>query len=136
MSFNNLIKVRSFSGTVVNDFYNYLEPLMDKIPSKLSIHAGTNDAIINNAEEILIDLVQLKSYIQQRFSVTAILSCPTTRTDDIKAKHIVTKLCVDLNKLGIPVICNKNITDYCLGKGGKHPGLHLNAKVSCLNNVT
>ena len=50
MSSNDSIKVRSFSGAVVNDFYNYLEPLMDKKPSKLILHVGTNDATNKSAE--------------------------------------------------------------------------------------
>ena len=50
MSSNDSIKVRSFSGAVVNDLYNYLEPLMDKKNSKLILHVGTNDATNKSAE--------------------------------------------------------------------------------------
>ena len=37
-----------------------------------------------------------------------------------------------ITKPHIPVICNSNVTDDCLGKGGKHPGLHLNPKGSSI----
>ena len=130
MSSNNSIKVRAFSGAMVNDFYNYLEPLMEKTPDKLIIHAGTNDTMEKNAEDILCDLLQLKSYIFERFGIVAVISCPTLRTDNFMAKRKVSELCSLINNLEIPFICNKNISDDCLGKGGKHPGLHLNPKGS------
>ena len=118
MSFNGSIKVRPFPGAVVNDFYNYLEPLMEKKPEKLIIHAGSNDALDKTAEEIFNDLIQLKSYIKQRFCIDAVISCPTMRTDNSRAKKVVVELCEYLNKLECTVICNDNITSECLGKGG------------------
>ena len=101
---------------------------MCRKPSKLIIHAGTNDAMDKSADEILFELLQLKAYVKQRIGITAIISCPTIRTDNTKAKQVVSELCVKLNKLNVPIICNINISDDCLGKGGKHPGLHLNPK--------
>ena len=130
MSSDGSIKVRSFPGAVVNDFYNYLEPLMEKMPSKLIVHAATNDAMGKCANEILSDLMQLKDHIKRRFDITAIISCPTIRTDDRNANKVTADLCFQLNNLGIPIICNKNISEDCLGKGGHHPGLHLNPKGS------
>lgn len=130
MSSNGSIKVRSFPGAVINDFYNYLEPLMEKKPDKLIVHVGSNDAFDKTAEVIFNDLVQLKSYIKQRFCIDAVISCPTIRTDNSRAKKVVAELREYLNKLEGTVICNDNITDECLGKGGKHPGLHLNPKGS------
>ena len=126
MSSNGSINVRAFPGAVVNDFYHYLEPLMHKRPGKLIIHASTNDAVINSADEILFELIQLKSYIKNRSEIDATFSCPTMRNDNIRAKKVVAELCGKLQSLNIPIICNSNVTDECLGKGGKH----LNSKGS------
>lgn len=82
MSKNKKIVVRSFSGAVVNDFYNYLEPLMEKKPSKLIIHAGTNDTSSKNANEIFTELLQLRDYVKMRFNIDARISCPTLRGKD------------------------------------------------------
>ena len=118
MSYNGTIVVRSFPGAVVGDFYNYLEPLMEKLPSKLVIHAGTNDSINKNSTDILNELLQLKTYLEERFRIDVCLSCPTIRVDNVNAKKTVTDLCLKLNQLDIKVICNKNIDETCLGTGG------------------
>ena len=128
MSSNGTIIVRPFPGAIVGDFYNYLEPLMEKLPSKLIIHAGTNDATSKSATDIVNELLLLKSYIAERFNIDVCISCPTTRVDNAYAKNTVNEICSQLNQVkDINVICNKNIDSTCLGKGGKHPGLHLNA---------
>ena len=107
-------------------------PLMHKRPGKLIIHASTNDALISSADEILFELIQLKSYIKNRFEIDATFSCPTMRNDNIRAKKVVAELCGKLQSLNIPVICNSNVTNGSMGKGGKHPGLHLKPKGSSI----
>ena len=129
MSKNQLFKVRVFPGAHVSDFYHYLEPLMEKRPAKLIIHAGTNDAVEKNCNEILNELLQLKFYTNKRFpSCFVTISCPTLRTDNSKARNTLNELRLKLVQINIPVITNDNITEECLGGGGKHPGLHLNNK--------
>ena len=128
MSKNKQIVVRSFSGAVVNDFYNYLEPLMEKKPSKLIIHAGTNDTTNKNANEILNDLVQLRDYIKKRFGIDMCISSPTLRCDNYIYKNIVEELSRKLRKQKIPLINHEKVDVDCLENKGKYAGLHLNSK--------
>ena len=74
------------------------------------------------------DLLQLKAYLTQRFGIPVVLSTPTMRTDNHKARECIQELCSRMSKLAIPLIVNDNVTEECLGKGGKTPGLHLNPK--------
>ena len=59
---NTRVKVRSFPGAKINDFYHYLAPLLKKEPDTVIFHCGTNDIIDKNPEEILDGLLQLKTY--------------------------------------------------------------------------
>ena len=48
LSINQLFKVRVLPRAYVSDCYHYPEPLMEKCPRKLNIHAGTNVPWIKN----------------------------------------------------------------------------------------
>ena len=128
MSKNKTIVVRSSSGAVVGDFYNYLEPLMEKKPSRLIIHAGTNDSTEKDSNEILDELLQLRDYVKLRFDIDAVISCPTIKMDSNKGKKTVQELSRKLDELKIPTIFHKNVDEDCLEKGGKFAGLHLTPK--------
>ena len=110
MSKNQLFKVRVFPGAHVSDFYHYLEPLMEKRPAKLIIHAGTNDAVEKNYNEILNELLQLKFYINKRFpSCFVTISCPTLHTDNWKARNTLDELRLKLYQLLLMTILLKNV---------------------------
>ena len=61
MSSNQMINVRVFPGACVTHFYNFLEPLMERKPSKVIIHMGTNDAVEKDADHLLNELLNLKN---------------------------------------------------------------------------
>lgn len=123
----SLYKVRSFPGAVVNDFYYFLTPLLEKKPESIILMAGTNDAILKSSDEILKDLLKLRDYIVEKVPECKVyISCPTPRVDDWWAKLVVRNLRGKLlETLGSDwVITNKNIDYTELSKGG----LHLNGR--------
>ena len=127
MSKRSLVKVRVFKGSRVADFYHYLEPLLQKSPSKIIFHAATNDAVSKESAVIIDELLQLKFYVAGRYpECNFIISCPTIRTDNHAANITLRNLRTKLKELKIPIICNDNIDSDCLGRGG----LHLNEKGS------
>ena len=120
-------KVRGFSGAIVKDMFNYLQPLLEKKPTYLILMVGTNDAADKDksAESILVELLRLKTHINNILpSCEVILSCPTVRADrgNFHAQKVVFDLRKKLINLNIPLILNENITEKHLGK----LGLHLN----------
>ena len=60
------VKVRSFSGAMVHDMYNYITPLLKKEPSIILLHIGTNDATRKSSEVILDDIMKLKVLIEEQ----------------------------------------------------------------------
>ena len=111
MCSTQMINVRVFPWACVTDFYNSLEPLMERKPSKLIIHTGTNDAIEKDVDQIFNELLNLKSYVNVRFpNCNDTISCPTLRVDNIKARNTVAELGMKLKELKILNIGNTNIT--------------------------
>ena len=83
--------------------------------------AGTNDAIMKTSETILVELLQLKSFVEDTLPCcTVIISYPTYRYDDPKACVTVLPLHRKLNNLQIPLILNDNIKDRHIGRKGLH----------------
>ena len=125
LSKDKVIKVRSFPGAKIDDFYNYIVPLINKKPKQVIFHAGTNDAIDCNSDEILNKLLNMKSYIKLLLPECDVtLSYPIIRNDRPKMSMEIRKLRNKLNLLGIPNISHENIDESHLGK----KGLHLNRK--------
>ena len=73
MSKSGLFKVRAFPGARVNDLYNYLEPLLEKHPSKIIIQAGTNDVVDKSSKEIVDDLINLRNYLLRRIPTCTVI---------------------------------------------------------------
>ena len=85
MSKNRLIKVRSFSGARIEDFYSYLQPLMKKLPSRLIIHAATNNAIHSDSDCIMEQLMELKHHLKEFHpNCEVFFSCPIIRMDHLQ----------------------------------------------------
>ena len=121
------VKVRSFPGARIKDFYSYLLPLLEKNPSNIILMAGTNDSIDKSSDEILYELLSLKKWILYILpDVNVTLSCPTIRIDHQKARLTILRLRQKLLNLNIDVINNENINDEHLGQ----KGLHLNNRGS------
>ena len=125
LSKDGSIKIRALPGAVTRDLYDHLEAFMERKPSRLIIHIGTNEACDKEADEILL---QLKAYITQRFKIAATISCPTLRIDSFKARNCIRVLRERLCRLNIPLIVHDNVTEECLGMEGKHLGFHVNPK--------
>ena len=119
-------KVRVFPGSLVDDMYDYLMPLLRKKPTNVIVHVGSNDAPFKTAEDIFIEIKKLKIFIEKTLpNVNVYLSCPTIRSDNVRANSILRQLDERLKCLS-NVIKNDNVDTMCLGK----KGLHLNAKGS------
>ena len=119
-------KVRPFPGACVDDFYDYLPPLLKKKPTNIILHIGSNDSPNKTAEQIANEIENLKCFIKANLpDVKIFLSCPVVRTDHIRANLTLRQL-DKIFKYMPNFINNDNIDNTCLGK----KGLHLNPKVS------
>ena len=57
-------KVRSYSGSIIRDFYHNAIPLLEKLPTYVILMAGTNDVVTKHSEVILVEILKLKSFIE------------------------------------------------------------------------
>ena len=120
------VKVRAFPGAYIDDLYDYLLPLLKKIPSYIILHIGSNDSPHKTAKEIFNEILVLKTYIESILpAVSVFLSCPVLRLDDAQANLTLRHLGYEMKTLR-NIIVNDNLDGSCLGK----KGLHLNAKGS------
>ena len=125
LSRNMNVKVRAFSGSTIKDMYSYIDPLLKKCPDFILLHVGSNDAPYKSAEELLTELLRLKTHIENNLpGVMVILSQPIIRTDNPKAGLTLKYLCDNLNRLNVYVLDNSNISEIHLGR----KGLHLNGR--------
>ena len=120
-------KVRAFSGACISDMYDYLTPLLKKKPTNIILQVGTNDAPFKSSDQIVQDLMALKSNIISLLpGVKVYFSCPTLRFDNGLANSVCREVSEKLRVSTEDVIVNDNIDRGCLG----HKGLHLNEKGS------
>ena len=108
--------------------YDYLSPLLKKVPSVIILHIGSNDSTQKTSTEILEEIWNLKDRIESVLpKVKIYLSCPVIRIDNVKAdltlRHLGKKL---QHHFSSSVIINDNIDSSCLGK----KVLHLNPRGS------
>ena len=97
-------KVRAFRG-----LYHDAIPLLEKNPSFVIVTVGTNDSVIKSSECVLIELLRVKKFTDYSSpGCEAIISCPTDRYDEPKAKLTILNLRRKLNNLKIPVFCNES----------------------------
>ena len=123
------VKVRNFPGATVPDMEHYLIPIIQKKPSNIILHVGTNDAKNLPSRTVLDNLLKLKALVRDSLPTCRVfISTPTLRTDDGKAQITVRQLTKHLLQLKIDTISNNNINVRHLG--GK--GLHLNQSDSNL----
>lgn len=99
--------------------YSYITPLIRKVPSHIILHVASNDAPYKSSNEVLVELLQLKTFILEQLPNCDIyISQPTTRSDIPKAKYTIRDLNSKLNLLNINIIDNSNIEAEQLGKKG------------------
>ena len=118
------VKVRSHPGACVDDFYDYIAPVLKKKPKYIILHIGTNDATFKPAKDIHEEITNLKEYIKETLPNTEVyLSCPIVRSDIASASRVVRELDSKIKRCG-GCLTNDSIDDTCLSKRG----LHLNDK--------
>ena len=58
------VKVRNFAGATVADIEHYLIPIIQKKPSNIILHVGTNDAKNLPSRTVLDNLLKLKALVK------------------------------------------------------------------------
>ena len=53
------VKVRFFPGSSIKDMYDYLKPLLKKVPKTIILHVGTNNCV-NESFNIVLDKILMK----------------------------------------------------------------------------
>ena len=122
------------SSTMVDDMKDYIKPLLPNKPSKIILHAATNDTADCSAEEIARKLLALKGEIESAPNgYEVILSLPIRRSDNTKANMNVQTINSEMFSLGLSIINNSNILNSDIGRSG----LHLNQKgvTKLLSNI-
>ena len=125
---NYYTKVRSNAGACIDDMYDYLAPLLKKTPSTVILHVGTNDSPDKTAEQIIVELYNLKEHIETIIpNVRVIISTPIIRFDNKDANTTLVKVNEMLSQTlsSFEIIDNSNINDATY-LGVKR--LHLNQK--------
>ena len=79
---NGSVKVRVFPGTTIEDLKNYcIMLLLQKQPSKVILHVGTNNASLKNAnpDQILNALLDFKKDIEDQVSGCVVVLSMSTK---------------------------------------------------------
>ena len=120
-------KVRPFPGATIDDMFDYLLPLLKKMPTNIILHIGSNDSPYKSSNEIAEEITTLKGFILCILpSVRVFISCPVIRMDDKKANKTLREFDLHLKYNYNDIVVNDNVDTSCLGK----KGLHLNPKGS------
>ena len=110
---------------LIQDIYSYIAPLLPRNPTYVILMVGTNDAIKKDSNKILNELLDLKKYIKSKSpECQVIISCPTCRFDNAKARITIFNLRKKLDDLDVMVILNENIGDNLIGRKGLHLNEH------------
>ena len=121
------VKVRANNGATARYMVDHLNAYLRKKPDHLILHVGSNDASNENVtSDILYSrLLRLKSFAEYKVpGINVILSCPTVRSDNMRANAIILDVRKRLLEIGFNIISNENITNVHLGKKGLHLSLH------------
>ena len=74
------VKVRPFPGAKTDNMFQYLLPLLEKMPDYVILHVGTNDAMDYEASAIVKKILQVKEFIKLRVpNCKVIISRPIKR---------------------------------------------------------
>ena len=108
----SVVLVRTCAGSTIADLReHYIQPLLKKRPSTVTIHAGTNDASQEwaNADNILETLLDLKVEIEKKISGCQVdLSLPTQRAGRPSASRVIQPLNKKIQSLGIYTVNNNS----------------------------
>ena len=105
------LKVRKFPGATVDNVRYYALPIIWKQPKFLVIHMGNNHAVKFTSRDILNKLLQVKSFIQEKFAdAVSTFSTPTLRSVNGKMALMVRQLTNHLINLKIDILDNKHLS--------------------------
>ena len=95
-----LVKVQCHPGAYINDMYNYLMLLIEKKADSIILIVGTNVAVNKCSQQILNELLNLKSWLLENLpGVKIVFSCPTVRHDNQKVRLTILQLRNKLQQL-------------------------------------
>ena len=101
--------------------YNYIKPLLRKLPDYIILHIGTKDAFDNTSREIFEKILKLKTYIQKELLKCKItILTPIKRHDHGKASLTILHLSQKFKDLSISFVYNSSIGAFPLSSGGRH----------------
>ena len=83
-------------------------------------HQSYMDSTTRTSEEMLVDTMELKQYVENTYYSKVIVSNIIGRLDDGKANKTIRHFNEKLSKLDIMIMDNSNITSKYLGKRGLH----------------
>ena len=116
-------KLRNFPSATVDDLNHRIIWLLQKKPSHIIVHAGTNESYHSTSREILKKLLNFKSFIQEKLCDCEVyILTPLLHSDNGKATLTVNQLTNHLLQLRIDIFDNGNI----ISKHLSWKVLHLN----------
>ena len=84
------LKVRLFPGAKTEDMFQYLVPLLEKIPDYVILHAGTNDAMNYETSTTVKKILQVKESIKLRVpNCKVIIFRPIKKHDNDNASRVI-----------------------------------------------
>ena len=116
-------KLRNFPSATVDGLNHHIIWLLQKKPTHIIVHAGTNELYHSTSREILKKLLNFKSFIQEKLCDCKVyILTPRLRSDHGKATLTVNQLTNHLLQLRIDIVDNGNIISKHLSR----KVLHLN----------
>ena len=127
MSRDNRVKVHSFSGANTDEMQHFLKPLLNRRPSHVILHCGTNDrAQGSSCREVSQRIIDLGKNIVNK-GMTCSISMLTKRMDGLNPLVQQVNSLIEKglkSESNIDFINNDTISEYHLNSSG----LHLNRK--------
>jgi len=116
-------RVRKFPGASTSDMFHYSKPILNKKPSNLILHVGTNDCQTSTSGEVYARIRKLVVHFEKEVpGVNVIVSTVIGRTDDLQAQAVLSQVNYLLKSSDLSILDNGNISSNHLGR----KGLHLN----------
>ena len=105
--------------------YDYMKPLLWKLPDYIILHIGTKGAFDNTSRETFEKNLRLKTYIRKKLPKCKItISTPIKRHDHVKPSLTILHLSHKFKDLSTSFVHDSSIGAFSLSSGG----LHLNDK--------
>ena len=121
MSRAKRVKVHSFSGATT-EMKHFIKPLVQRKPSEIILHVGTNDVDIHSTEEVADNIIKLTDDIKKE-GIRCTVSSLVVRADSELLKSAV----IDVNNVlrdslpqDVNFVEHSNITNYHLNNSRLH----------------